>query len=114
MGAQDVDSAMERILKVPLKGNAKREIMRVLFECCHQEKQYNPFYAAVAQKLIAYAQEHKFTLQLCVWDFLKQCDESSTRAIYNIARMVAHLLLGFSLSLAMFKVSASALAARGV
>ena len=40
----------------------------MLLHCCLAEAAYNPFYAAVAQRLAAAARPHVFSLQYCVWD----------------------------------------------
>lgn len=42
-----------------------REIMRVLVECCLQEKMFNKYYTALASKLCSHDKNHKFTLQVC-------------------------------------------------
>lgn len=41
-----------------------REIMRVLIECCLQEKVFNKYYVALASKLCEHDKNHKFTLQV--------------------------------------------------
>lgn len=40
--------------------------MRVLVECCLQEKVFNKYYCALASKLCSHDKNHKFTLQVCV------------------------------------------------
>ena len=41
-----------------------REIMRVLVECCLQEKVFNKYYTALASRLCKYDKNYKFTLQV--------------------------------------------------
>lgn len=41
-----------------------REIMRVLVECCLQEKVFNKYYTILASKLCEHDKNHKFTLQV--------------------------------------------------
>lgn len=43
-----------------------REIMRVLVECCLQEKAFNKYYCALASKLCSHDKNNKFTLQVCL------------------------------------------------
>lgn len=38
--------------------------MRVLVECCLQEKVFNKYYCVVASKLCSHDKNHKFTLQV--------------------------------------------------
>ena len=41
-----------------------RDIMRVLVECCLQEKVFNKYYTVLASKLCEHDKNHKFTLQV--------------------------------------------------
>lgn len=54
MGADDADSALERVLRLGLRGPVEREVVRVLLDCAGQETTYNPFYGAVGAKLCGY------------------------------------------------------------
>ena len=54
MGAEDAESALERVLRLGLRGPIEREAVRVLIDCAGQEAAYNPFYGAVATKLCSY------------------------------------------------------------
>lgn len=105
MGADGVDSAFERLVKLNLKGPAEREIIRVLIDCCAQEKTSNRFYADVARRFCDYNQRFKFTLQLCFWDVFKKLDELQPRAAFNLARLLGSLISHFCLSLAVLKVA---------
>lgn len=50
VGSSDCEDALEKILKLNLKGAQEREIARVIVECCCQEASYNPFYAHLAER----------------------------------------------------------------
>lgn len=107
MGADDAESAMDRITRLRLKGSEEREIVRVLVDCAGQEASYNPYYSLVATALCAYHHSFRFTFQLVAWDFFKTMEDAeitSARRIYNIARLLAHLISTFSLSFAATKV----------
>ena len=106
MGADDADDALERLLRLGLRGAAEREIVRVLLDCAGQEAAYNPFYAAVGAGLCAYHPRFKFTFQLAFWDIFKTLDSGTTttsRRVYNLARLLAALIGGFALSIAVLK-----------
>jgi nucleolar MIF4G domain-containing protein 1 len=95
MGADDADSALDRLLRLHLKGAAEREIVRVLVDCCAQEAAFNPFYAATAAALCTYNSRFKFTFQLAFWDVFKTFDDpelTTARRVYNLARLLSHLL----------------------
>ena len=104
MGASDPEDAVSRVLTLNLRGTADREIVRVLVDCTGQEKAFNPFYAAVGVRLCKLRHAFKFTFQLCLWDNVKAVDTLTTRRIYNLARLMAALIHGQALSIAVFKV----------
>ncbi|CAN0235456.1 unnamed protein product, partial [Discosporangium mesarthrocarpum] len=51
MGSSDCEDALEKILRLNIRGAQEREIACVLLECCGQEAAYNPFYAHLAQRI---------------------------------------------------------------
>jgi len=107
MGAEDPESAMDRITRLKLKGAEEREVVRVLLDCAGQEATYNPYYSLVAAALCGYHQSYRFTFQLAFWDFFKALEDAavtSTRRLYNLSRLLAHLINGFALSFAVVKV----------
>ncbi|CAN6465028.1 unnamed protein product [Victoria cruziana] len=104
MSGEDYMDAFEKILRLDLPGRQDREIMRVLVDCCLQEKVFNKYYSVLASKLCSYDKNHKFTLQYCIWDHFKQLDSMELRRSVNLARFVAEMLASFSLSLALLKV----------
>lgn len=72
MGAEDFADALERLLRLPLAEKQDREVPRVLLECCLQEKAYNPYYEVLASKLCERQKKYRLTLQLCVWDQIRE------------------------------------------
>ena len=124
MGSEDFADALDRLLKLPLADKQEREIPRVLIECCLQEKAYNPYYEVLATRLCERVKGHRLTLQLCVWDqirevaptnknldgFDRKLDSSadepkvSVRRIANLARFTAGLLVSGALAPGALKV----------
>ena len=51
-------------INIYLARTQDREIMRVLVECCLQEKVFNKYYTVLATKLCEHDKNHKFTLQV--------------------------------------------------
>ena len=78
MGADDAESALERVLRLGLRGPIEREVVRVLIDCAGQEAVFNPFYGAVVVKLCKYHSRFKFTFQLAFWDAFKSFDDSTS------------------------------------
>jgi nucleolar MIF4G domain-containing protein 1 len=106
MGADDSDAAIERILRLELRGPAEREIIRVLLDCCAQEERYNDFYDAVCSNLCTLRPSFKFTVQLALWDLFKLFGDeqhSSQRRVYNLAMLLANLILRNTATLTILK-----------
>ncbi|KAK1297302.1 hypothetical protein QJS10_CPB15g02149 [Acorus calamus] len=103
MSGEDYIDAFEKILRLDLSGKQDREIMRVLVECCLQERIFNKYYAVLASKLCSHDKNHKFTLQYCLWDHYKELESMEISRSRNLARFVAEMLSSFSLSLSVLK-----------
>lgn len=71
MGSEDCVEAHEKILRLPLRGEQEREVIRVLLHCMLAEKIFNPYYALLAVKLAKTAKGHRTTLQFALWDYFK-------------------------------------------
>jgi nucleolar MIF4G domain-containing protein 1 len=106
MSSSDALDAFERLSRLDLKGKQDREILRVVLECCGQEKTYNEFYSELASLLCEHNRQHKTTLQFSVWDAFKTLEDEqfSNRRAINLARMLSHLVAKFRLSLSVLKV----------
>ena len=124
MGAEDFADALDRLLGLPLADKQEREIPRVLIECCLQEKAYNPYYETLATRLCERVRSHRLTLQLCVWDQIREIAPTrrnldgfnrdaagandkpkvSVRRIANLARFTAGLLVSGALAPTALKV----------
>lgn len=104
MSSEDYLDAFEKLLGLNLQGKQDREIMRVLVECCLQEKVFNKYYTALASKLCSHDKNHKFTLQYCLWDQFKELESMPLLRSMHLAKFVAEMITGFTLSLAVLKV----------
>lgn len=104
MGASDCLDAYERLLQLHLKEKQEREIVRVLLHCAGQESKFNKYYLVLADKLCEMDARYKFTFQLAFWDAFKQLETYKPRKLYNLAQMLAGLVVSKSLSLATLKV----------
>ncbi|KAK9289580.1 hypothetical protein L1049_007736 [Liquidambar formosana] len=103
MSGEDYIDAFEKLLRLDLPGKQDREIMRVLVDCCLQEKVFNKYYAVLASKLCNHDKNHKFTLQYCLWDHFKELESMQLIKSMHLARFVAEMLASFTLSLAVLK-----------
>ncbi|KAG1333927.1 nucleolar MIF4G domain-containing protein 1 [Cocos nucifera] len=103
MSGEDYIDAFEKLLRLDLSGKHDGEIMRVLVDCCLQEKVFNKYYTVLASKLCSHDKNLKFSLQYCLWDHFKELESMELNRSMNLARFVAEMLSSFSLSLAILK-----------
>lgn len=103
MSGEDYIDAFEKLLRLDLQGKQDREIMRVLVECCLQEKVFNKYYCVLASKLCTHDKNHKFTLQYCVWDHYTELESMQLIRSMHLAKLVAEMVSNFTLSLAVLK-----------
>lgn len=106
MSSMDPIDAYERLTRLDLRGKQDREIVKVLMECCGQEKSYNSFYTELANILCEQNRQHKSTFQFAFWDALKTLSEGnfSDRRAINLARLLGGLVSTFHISLSILKV----------
>ncbi|CAA2972835.1 nucleolar MIF4G domain-containing 1 [Olea europaea subsp. europaea] len=104
MSGEDYADAFEKLLRLDLPGKLDREIMRVLVECCLQEKVFNKYYCVLASKLCNHDKNFKFTLQYCVWDHFKELEAMDLQRSMHLSKFIAEMISTFCLSLAVLKV----------
>ncbi|XP_036452699.1 LOW QUALITY PROTEIN: nucleolar MIF4G domain-containing protein 1 [Colossoma macropomum] len=103
MTSEDYLDAFEKLLRLGLKGQQERDIVHVLLDCCLQEKNFNGFYAVLAEKFCAHDRRFQMTVQFCLWDKFKELASLSSSSFSNLVQMVTHLLRKNSLSLSILK-----------
>ena len=95
MGSSDCDDAFEKLVRQGmLKPKAERDVIRVIVHCCGEEKAFNPFYGYLAMRVCEYQAKSRFTLMLTFWDVFKNLDSFPLRKVANLAKLLAHFLLG--------------------
>ncbi|KAF8043637.1 hypothetical protein BT93_A1834 [Corymbia citriodora subsp. variegata] len=103
MSGEDYIDTFEKLLRLDLPGKQDREIVRVLVECCLQEKVFNRYYTVLAAKLCEHDKNHKFTLQFCLWDHFKELESMQLSRSMHLAKFVAEMVASFTLSLSLLK-----------
>lgn len=99
MGSEDAIDATEKLLRLDLKGQQEREIVRVVVECCLHEAAWNPYYGLILKRLCKLAKGHKVTLQFCIWDHFKELAKMVVRKISILSKMCAYVVYSGTLSL---------------
>lgn len=87
MGSEDAIDATEKLLRLGLKGDQERQMVRVNIECCLAEKSYNPYYLQVLKRLCTLDKNHRVTLQYCMWDNWKTLERLEIGPLHNLARL---------------------------
>ena len=94
MGGTDCEDTFEKLCRSSmLQNRSERDTLRVLMECCGNEKSYNKFYGHLAARICEYQPQSKFSLQLAYWDFFKQLGDASARKCANLAKLLFHLVV---------------------
>jgi nucleolar MIF4G domain-containing protein 1 len=104
MGSEDCADAAERLLRLGLRGDQEREVVRVAVECCLQEAAWNPYYAHLVTRLCSAERRHRATLLHCFWDQAKEVEGAGARRMANLARLGGAAIAGGALPPAALKV----------
>lgn len=93
MGSSDFEDAFEKLDRAELlKNRVERETVRVLLECCGNEKHFNKYYSLLASRICEYQPQCKFSFQLAFWDSFKTLDHNLRRAA-NLAKLLFQLVV---------------------
>jgi nucleolar MIF4G domain-containing protein 1 len=105
MGSADCDDAFEKLIKAEmLKNRTERETVRVLMDCCGNEKSFNKYYSHLACRICEFQPQAKFSFQLAFWDAFKTIDSTEPRKSANLAKLLFYLVaVHFSLRLNVLK-----------
>jgi nucleolar MIF4G domain-containing protein 1 len=109
MSSEDCIDAHEKLIRLGLKGDKERDIIRVTMECCLQEKTWNKYYALLLARLVAGDKNQRITLQYACWDYIKDgsngIKEANLRKLSNLAKLLAQLIAdGTTLPLSVLRV----------
>eukprot|EP00039_Didymoeca_costata_P003007 m.64481 g.64481 ORF g.64481 m.64481 type:complete len:1058 (-) comp11653_c1_seq1:47-3220(-) len=104
MSSEDYLDAFERLLKLGLKNKQDREIMRVILDCCIQEKAFNPFYAHLAVKMCNHSHNNKISLQYACWDKIKTLEDLDVRQLSLFSKFLVHIFITGTMPLSTLKV----------
>ncbi|KAI5290750.1 suppressor of glycerol defect [Ascosphaera aggregata] len=120
LSASDYRDAHTRLVTLHLKRKQQAEIPRVLLHCASEENAYNPYYTLIARQLCS-DRRLKMSFMFALWDIFKRMGEQTDldedaeyseetgdavniKAIVNLAKMFADLILNGHLTLGILKV----------
>ena len=93
MGSEDAIDAAEKLLRLNLKGQQEREIVKVIIECSLHEKTWNIYYGLVLNRLCKLAKGHRVTLQYCLWDHMKDVDRMNARKLAIFSKLCSYTVV---------------------
>lgn len=104
MTSSDYIEAVQNLVKLEITKIQRREIPKIIVECCIQENPFNPYYAYLSQHLCTSARENQITFQYTLWDKIKNLSEMSNVQTTNFIELIVHLVQTKSLSISILKV----------
>lgn len=102
MSAEDYLDAFEKILHLAIKD--QRVVVSVVLHCCLSERQFNPYYAVLAQKFIDHDRKYFLGFQFTLWDKIRDISALSAAQLKNLGSFVLHLMKGGGLPLSVLKI----------
>lgn len=112
MGSANVKDAFERLENMgafTAKASHDRDTALVILHCCGSEKEFNPFYAVLAEKVCQRARRLRFTFEFALWDVFKAIPGSSKVAAMakrkrsNYAQLLTYLWMSGALSMSVLR-----------
>ena len=100
--SSDINDAFERLMRLNLKREQSREIIKMILLLCAEEKCYNPFYKILLERLMEVDKDHKYTYHYCIWDYMKIFENfknKELKKIHNLSKLTAKLLVSEKISL---------------
>ena len=94
-----VNDAFERLCRLNLNKEQRREIIKMIIKLCIEEPSYNPFYQLLMEKLLSLDKSNKYTFHYCIWDYMKILDNFKIKKIHNLSKLTANLLLKEKISI---------------
>ena len=96
----NVNDAFEKLMRLNLNKEQKREIIKMIVKLCLEEPSYNPFYQKLIEKLLSVDKDNKYTYHYCVWDYMKIFENiNNIKKIHNLSKLTSNLLVNEKISL---------------
>lgn len=102
----DYIDVVQGLISLKTHGSENKEVAYPVLKCCMNEKMFNKYYVAVAQKLISMKPAFAYSFQISIWDEIKELSEigaDDSSALKNLALFVSSLVCSSSLDHKIFK-----------
>ncbi len=94
-----VNDAFERLNRLNLNKEQKREIVKMIIKLCIEEPSYNPFYEMLMEKILNFDKDNKYTFHYSIWDYMKIMENFKIKKIHNLSKLTANLLIKEKISI---------------
>jgi len=94
-----VNDAFERLNRLNLNKEQRREIIKMIIKLCLTEPSYNPFYQILLEKFLNLDKDNKYTFHYCIWDYMKILDNFKIKQIHNLSKLTSNLLIKEKISI---------------
>lgn len=102
MSAEDYMDAFEKLMHLSIKD--PRVIITVIIHCCLSEKQFNPYYAVLAQKFCDSDRKYQLAVQYALWDRVRELTSLTPTNIKNLAQFISYIIQQGGQPLSVLKV----------
>ena len=103
MSSEDCIDCHGKLLKLNLKNNNERDLIRVPLHCMQQQVTYNHYFTLVLQLLLQ-KHTHIVTYQYTLWDAIKKMETEGLQGAAHLAKCTANLFCSHSLPMQILKV----------
>ncbi|TFY82661.1 hypothetical protein EWM64_g1354 [Hericium alpestre] len=103
MNALNYEEAVHKLLKVQIKEGEEIELVKMIIECCSQERSYSTFYGLVAERFCKLNRVWNECFEACFEEYYTTIHRYETNRLRNIARLFGHLLANDAISWAVLR-----------
>lgn len=102
MSAEDYMDAFEKLTHLSIKD--PRVIVTVIIHCCLSEKQFNPYYAVLANKFCEHDRKYQLAVQYALWDRIRELATLTPTNIKNLGNFISYVIQNGGQPLSVLKV----------
>lgn len=101
MTSEDCVDAFEKIVS---STRNEKVIVAVIIHCCISEKNFNPYYNFITQKLSEHNRKYALAFQYALWDKVKELKNLTSKHINNLAKFTCFLIESGILPISILKI----------
>ncbi|KAH8114221.1 MIF4G-domain-containing protein [Phellopilus nigrolimitatus] len=104
MNALNYEEAVHKLLKVQIEEGDEIELIKMLIECCSQERSYSKYYGLIGERFSKLNRVWTDALEECFREYYETIHRYETNRLRNIARFFGHILATDAVSWAVLDV----------